>query len=162
MNETVERTFVVSHSALQTYRTQVTADVPVSLADDPEKIRAWLESGEDDAEPYTWKDAFNPYTDRVDVKSAEIDGVDFDTQQQDAATTPPTDYVGYQILHRMPIPGDGELILGHAPHKQNDPYCTAVVYGNGHGGGYGRYHATERRAFEVFGQRLAERYTKET
>lgn len=75
--------------------------------------------------------------------------------EPDAAPTRPTHYAtNYEIIHRLPLPDGREMILGHAPGKTPDPYCTAAMYANGDG--QGRYHATRERAFEVFARRFAE------
>lgn len=78
MSGTVERTFVVAHSAVVNYRTKVTMGVPSDIADDPDAIRMWLEQSDAYSGDYQWSDAFNPATDQTNVTASEIDGVDFD------------------------------------------------------------------------------------
>lgn len=79
MTGKIERTFVVAHSAVVNYRTRVTMAVPADIADDPHAIRLWLERSDAYSDGYQWSDAFDPTTDKTNVASSEIDGVDFDT-----------------------------------------------------------------------------------
>lgn len=79
MTEMVTRKFVVAHSALESYRTPVEMEVPADIADDPTRIAEWLNTDEAINAPYSWRDAFDPTKDLVNVRSNEIDGVDFDT-----------------------------------------------------------------------------------